>query len=177
LYSAATFDEEGTTLSIKGYNSYPLETYANFEFPPISGNEKFNVTLNDEPVHFIQSVDEMGQWHVSFLVEPQSQGIVKITGFEKGLPPNISKIPQFIKTNAEWWATDQISDSEFLEGIDFLFEKGIVFVRGKQLVTESERQIPSWFKIISNWWFEEKISDDEFLHSIENLVKRKIILI
>ncbi|MEJ2259452.1 MAG: hypothetical protein P8X78_02910 [Nitrosopumilaceae archaeon] len=37
-YSAAKFDEEGTTLTIRGYNSYPLETYANFEFPPISGN-------------------------------------------------------------------------------------------------------------------------------------------
>ena len=46
-YSAAKFDEEGTTLSIKGYNSYPLETYANFEFPQISGNEKFNVMLNN----------------------------------------------------------------------------------------------------------------------------------
>jgi hypothetical protein len=176
-YSAAKFDEEGTTLTIRGYNSYPLETYANFEFPPISGNEKFNVTINDKSVNFIQSIDEMGFWHVSFLVGPQSQGIVKITGFEKGLPPYISKIPQFVKTNASWWATDQISDSEFLEGIDFLFEKGIIFVGGKQFVTESEWQIPSWFKITANWWFEEKISDDEFLYSIENLIKREIIII
>ena len=52
-YFAAKFDETGTTLSIRGYNSYPLETYANFEFPSISGNEKFSVTLNDEPVSFI----------------------------------------------------------------------------------------------------------------------------
>jgi hypothetical protein len=65
-YSAAKFDEKGTTLSIRGYNSYPLETYANFEFPPISGNEEFSVTLNDEPVNFIQSIDEMGFWHVGF---------------------------------------------------------------------------------------------------------------
>ena len=67
-YSAAKFDETGTTLSIRGYNSYPLETYANFEFPPISGNEKFSVTLNDEPIEFIQSIDEMGFWHVAFTV-------------------------------------------------------------------------------------------------------------
>ncbi|MFZ8938230.1 MAG: peptidase, partial [Nitrosopumilaceae archaeon] len=65
-YSAAKFDEEGTTLTVRGYNSYPLETYANFEFPPISGNEKFDVTVNDEPIDFIQSIDDMGFWHVAF---------------------------------------------------------------------------------------------------------------
>ena len=176
-YSSAKFSNDEKTLSIVGYNSYPLETYANFEFPPISGNEKFSVTLNDEPVDFFQSVDEMGYWHVAFLVGPQSQGVVKITGFEKGIPPEMSKIPKWIKTSAQWWVTDQISDSEFLEGIDFLFEKGIIFVSGKQLVTESEWQIPSWFKKTTDWWLEEKITDDEYLFSIENLVKRKIIVI
>ena len=176
-YSSAKFSNDEKTLSIVGYNSYPLETYANFEFPPISGNEKFSVTLNDEPVDFFQSVDEMGYWHVAFLVGPQSQGVVKITGFEKGIPPEMSKIPKWIKTSAQWWVTDQISDSEFLEGIDFLFEKGIIFVSGKQLVTESEWQIPSWFKKTTDWWLEEKITDDEYLFSIENLVKRKIIVV
>ncbi|KFM17549.1 hypothetical protein AAA799P11_01309, partial [Marine Group I thaumarchaeote SCGC AAA799-P11] len=82
-YSSAKFDESGTTMTIQGYNSYPLETYANFEFAPISGNEKFSVTLNDEPIEFIQSIDEMGFWHVAFTVEPRSQGILKISGFDK----------------------------------------------------------------------------------------------
>jgi len=176
-YSAAEFSNDGTTLIMRGYNSYPLQTYANFEFSPITGNEKFDVTINDNPVEFIQSVDEMGQWHVAFIVEPQSQGILKITGFEKGLPPELPTIPQWIKTNAEWWITEQISDSEFMEGIDFLFKKGIIFVAGKQIIVESERHIPSWFKSTASWWHEEKISDGDFLNAIENLVKRKIIVI
>lgn len=176
-YSAAKFDEAGTTLSIRGYNSYPLETYANFEFPPISGSEKFSVTLNDEPVEFIQSMDEMGFWHVAFNVEPTSQGTLKISGFDKGLPPEMPKIPPWIKTNAGWWITNQISDSEFLEGIDFLFEKQIVSISKRDAVIESEWSIPSWVKISTGWWHEEKISDDEFLNMIENLVMRKIILI
>ena len=176
-YSAAKFNDEGTILTIRGYNSYPLETYANFEFPQISGNEKFNVTLNDKPVQFIQSIDDMGFWHVAFTVEPTSQGILKITGFEKGLPPVISKIPQWIKTNANWWSTDQISDLEFLEGLDFLFQKGIVSVPSKELVVQSSWKIPSWVKTTSLWWSEDKISEDDFLNIIENLVKRKIIII
>ena len=176
-YSAAKFDETGTTLSIRGYNSYPLETYANFEFSPISGNEKFSVTLNDEPVEFIQSIDEMGFWHVAFTVEPTSQGTLKISGFDKGLPPELPKIPQWIKTNANWWVTNQISDSEFLEGIDFLFEKQIVSVPERDVISESQWNIPSWVKTSTGWWYEGKISDDDYLNILENLVKRKIIVI
>ncbi len=176
-YSSAKFDDEGTTLTIRGYNSYPIETYANFEFPPISGDEKFTVTVNDEPIDFIQSVDDMGFWHVAFSVGPTSQGVVKISGFEKGLPPELPKIPQWIKQNAQWWATNQISDMEFLEGIDFLFEKGIIFVPGKEMKAEVNWNIPSWIKNTALWWSEEKISDNEFLYAIENLVAREIIVI
>ena len=173
-YSAAEFSNDGTILTMRGYNSYPLQTYANFEFPPITGKEKFDVTINDKPIEFIQSVDEMGQWHVAFIVEPHSQGTLKITGFEKGLPP---EIPQWIKINAERWVSDQTSDSEFMKGIDFLFKKGTIFVADKQLVVESKWYIPSWFKATALWWSEEKISNDDFLNAIENLVKRKIIVI
>ncbi len=176
-YSAAEFDEAGTTLSIRGYNSYPLETYANFEFSPISGNEKFAVTLNDEPIESIQSIDDMGFWHVAFDVGPTSQGTIKISGFDKGLPPELPKIPQWIKTNANWWVTNRISDSEFLEGIDFLFEKQIVDVPERDTTNQSQWNIPSWVKISAGWWYEEKISDDDFLNIIENLVKRKIITV
>ena len=139
--------------------------------------EKFQVTLNDKPIDFIQSVDDMGFWHVAFNVGPTSQGVIKISGFEKGLPPEIPKIPQWIKQNAQWWATNQISDMEFLEGIDFLFEKGIIFVPGKEMKAEMNWNIPSWIKNNALWWSEEKISDDEFLRAIENLVAREIIVI
>ncbi|MSV33479.1 MAG: peptidase, partial [Nitrosarchaeum sp.] len=88
-----------------------------------------------------------------------------------------SKIPQWIKTNANWWSTDQISNSEFLEGIDFLFEKGIVVVTSKEVTAQSNWKLPSWIKITASWWSEDKISDDDFLNMIENLVKRKIIII
>ena len=176
-YSAAKFDETGSTLSIKGYNSYPLETYANFELPPISGDEKFSVTLNDEPIEFIQSIDDMGFWHVAFKVGPTSQGVLKISGFEKGLPPELPKIPQWIKVNTEWWITNQISDLEFLEGIDFLFEKQIISVPERDVISESQWKIPQWVKVSAGWWNEEKITDDDFLNIIENLVKRKIIVV
>ena len=173
----AKYDEQGTILTIRSTNSYPFPTYANFEFPPISGNEKFSVTRNGEPIEFIQSMDEMGFWHVAFSVEPQSQGILEISGFDKGLPPELPTVPVWVKQNADWWATAQIPDSEFLEGIDFLFEKQILSVPTREAVTESEWKIPEWVQTPASWWYEEKISDEQFLNIIENLVKREIIVI
>ena len=100
-----------------------------------------------------------------------------ISGFEEGLPPELPRIPTWVKQNADWWSTDQISDSEFLEGIDFLFEKQIISVPERDVISESQWKIPQWVKVSAGWWYEEKISDDEFLNIIENLVKRKIIII
>ncbi len=58
-FSAAEFDDQETSLTMRGYNSYLLETCANFEFAPISGTEKFHVPINDMPVKFIQSLDDV----------------------------------------------------------------------------------------------------------------------
>ena len=114
---------------------------------------------------------------MAFTVEPRSQGVVKISGFEKGLPPELPKIPEWVKLNAEWWSTGQISDNEFLEGIDFLFEKQIISVPSREVISESQWYVPQWMKISAKWWSEDKISDDDFLNIIENLVSRKIISI
>ena len=37
-------------------------------------------------------------------------------------------VPDWIKNNAGWWATDQIDDSSFLQGILYLIQKGIIAV-------------------------------------------------
>jgi len=39
-----------------------------------------------------------------------------------------TSIPAWIKNNAGWWATDQIDDSSFLQGIQYLDQKGIIVV-------------------------------------------------
>ena len=37
-------------------------------------------------------------------------------------------VPTWIKNNAGWWATDQIDDSSFLKGIQYLIQEGIIVV-------------------------------------------------
>ena len=115
-------------------------------------------------------------WHL--LVEPQSEGILTITGFDpEGKQLDDILIPNWIRDDAKWWSTNQITDTEFLVDIDYLIEKQIVSVPERYVVAESQLYIPSWVKISVSWWTEEKISDDEFLNMIQNLAKRKIIVI
>ena len=39
-----------------------------------------------------------------------------------------ASIPAWIKNNAGWWATDQIDDSAFVQGIQYLIQEGIIVV-------------------------------------------------
>ena len=49
------------------------------------------------------------------------------------LTPNTSgvsetKVPDWIKNNAKWWSEGQITDDDFVKGIQYLVEKGIIRV-------------------------------------------------
>ena len=178
LLSYPEFDSEGETLYFTLIQGWEFQNYINLEFPRYSEKETFQVYLNDIPVDSIQSIDDMGNWHVAFFVDPKSKGVLKITGFEPDgkMIENVI-IPDWIRNNADWWSTNQITDLEFLQGINYLFEKQIVYVPQKSIMIESQWQIPSWLKTSVGWWNDGKISDDEFLNMIENLVKRKIIVV
>ena len=39
-----------------------------------------------------------------------------------------NSIPTWIKNNAGWWADDQIPDSAFIDGIEYLVKSGIIQV-------------------------------------------------
>ena len=39
-----------------------------------------------------------------------------------------SKIPYWIRENAEWWADGQISDKDFVSGIQYMMENGIIVI-------------------------------------------------
>jgi hypothetical protein len=81
-FAVVGFDESGTKLSMIGINSFKVPTFVNFEFPMTSENEKFEVTVDEKPVRFIQSIDEQGNWHVAFDVDGASQNKILISGFE-----------------------------------------------------------------------------------------------
>ena len=57
------------------------------------------------------------------------EGIMTIPATEKAESGNDSKeIPSWIKNNADWWSQGLISDDDFLKGIQFMVENGIIVI-------------------------------------------------
>ena len=87
-------------------------------------------------------------------------------------------IPAWIKNNAMWWASDQIPDSAFLQGIQFLIKEGIMVIPSTETSGSSQSQeVPTWVKNNAGWWAEDKISEIEFVNAIQYLIKHGIIVV
>ena len=85
-------------------------------------------------------------------------------------------VPEWIKNNAGWWASDQISDSSFLQGIQYLINKGILVIPSIETSESSQPQkVPGWIKNTAGWWAGDKISEVEFVNAIQYLIKHGII--
>lgn len=88
------FNFDSTELEIDTLNSWVGELNASFEFPQSSINEEFEVYLDDDKVSNLQSLDEMGNWHVYFTVPGFFQGDVTIKGFHE--PDGTVEVPEEI---------------------------------------------------------------------------------
>jgi len=86
------FNSDSTELEIDTLNSFVGELNASFEFPQSSINEEFEVYLDDDKVSNLQSLDEMGNWHVYFTVPGFFQGDVTIKGFHE--PDGTVEVPE-----------------------------------------------------------------------------------
>jgi hypothetical protein len=91
----------------------------------------------------------------------------------------ISRVPDWIKNNAEWWAGDLIEDKDFLEGIAYLIQEEIITIPETVKTTEptGDQEIPSWIKNNADWWSRGLISDDEFVKGIQFLVEKGVIIV
>jgi len=81
-----------------------------------------------------------------------------------------NEIPYWIKTNASWWASDKISDNDFIAGIQYLVKNKIIRLDSESVEKNSSNIIPSWIKNNAKWWSDGKISDEDFLKGIKYLV-------
>jgi hypothetical protein len=86
-------------------------------------------------------------------------------------------IPNWIKNNANWWYQNQISDSEFIKGIQYLIQNKIMIVPSNSTAVNTENKIPSWVKNDAGWWANGTISDNEFVSGIQYLISSGIIIV
>ena len=95
-----------------------------------------------------------------------------------------TQIPNWIKNVAGWWANDEISEIEFLAGIEYLINNNIISIGFTPCSAKIENQhssstnlIPAWIKNNAGWWATDQIEDDDFINGIEYLLKIQIITI
>jgi hypothetical protein len=95
---------------------------------------------------------------------------------QKKSEQNNKKIPEWVKNNARWWATEQIGDHAFVSGIQYLIEKNILQTPDlDETPSQIFRGMPVWVKNLAGYWAEGIIDDDEFINGIQYLVKSGII--
>ena len=103
-FKDGSFNSESTDLKMYALNSFSAELNASFEFPQSSIHEDFEVYLDgtgwdvqayyqtDGKVTNLQSLDEMGNWHVYFTVPGFYQGDVTVKGFHE--PDGTVEVPE-----------------------------------------------------------------------------------
>jgi len=81
------------------------------------------------------------------------------------------KIPVWIKKITSWWSDERISDLEFKNFIEYLYQKNILLDSNSQEFSELSL---GEIKLVAKNWSEDMISDEEFLKKIPVLKKFKI---
>ena len=87
-------------------------------------------------------------------------------------------VPEWIKNNAGWWATDKIDDSSFLQGIQFLIKEGIMVIPPTETSESSGSEVvPDWIKNNAGWWATGQIPDSAFVSGLQWLISNGIMTI
>jgi hypothetical protein len=97
-------------------------------------------------------------------------------------------MPSWFKTNAKWWEEGRISNTEILNAIENLLNKGIIKIDSRNIESETTAEsdssilpftedvgIPSYVKNIFVFWHQGLVSDLEVSNAIKYLVEEKII--
>ena len=82
-------------------------------------------------------------------------------------------VPDWVKNTAGWWATDAISETEFVNAIEFLVKENIIQVN----VSQTSESVPEWGKNTAGWWADDVISETEFVNASAYLIENGIIMI
>ncbi len=118
--------------------------------------------------------DTTGQTRTLTIPFDEGTQVIEIVGTQLGTqqPPSV---PSWIKNTAKFWAQGSVSDADFIKGIQYLIQQGIITVPPTQVSANPSQTIPSWVKNTANWWSAGQVSDADFIQSIQYLVQNGMI--
>ncbi len=174
-----SFDKSPQYYIDRYYTEPEYKSWFDSQFPLYSIDDV--VGYRTTTIENFPSFDKSPQYYIDrYYTEPEYKSwfdsqfldktIYDVLGFS-------TDIPDWIKTHAKNWATGDISDSEFMSGLDFMIENKIIVIPGIDYVDSSIGDVPSWFRNTSHWWANDLISQQEFINSLKFLIQKDIILI
>ncbi|MCV0430904.1 peptidase [Nitrosopumilus sp.] len=160
---------------------------------PVATNYEFSITQNDRII-FEQngiSTDFKDQHNiVEFFIPNDVSGIVNLN-FKNLDNNNLAKttipividritqneisLPDWIRNNALWWSQEQIDDTTFIQGIEYMITNKIILIPQTQQETNSSQDIPSWIRNNAAWWADGQIDDKTFVQGLEFMIKVGIL--
>ncbi len=135
-------------------------------FIPSQGQFRIDVLVYGTGITYDQTYAGIG----SGLIEVGPGGLMG-----SSQPPKEIDIPVWVRNNANWWSTDQIGDTDFVQGIQWLIQKGIMKIPQTQSGSETSQLIPSWIKNNAGWWSNGQITDQDFVQGIQWLIQNGIM--
>lgn len=85
------------------------------------------------------------------------------------------EIPSWIKNNAKWWSENQIGDTDFVKGIQYMIQHGVMKVPKTEAGSSSSNEIPPWIKNNAGWWANGQITDGDFVKGIQYMISNGIL--
>jgi hypothetical protein len=158
------------------YKSWFDSQFPNNSITDVVGYKSTHVdnfpALDKSPQYYVDRYNDESSYKSWFDSQFPNKSIYNILGYE-----NPVSVPDWIRNNAEWWATGKINDSAFVSGIEFMLENNIIMVSTTSSGNISNDDVPDWVRNNAHWWSQNLISEDEFINSLEYLIQEGIITI
>ena len=87
------------------------------------------------------------------------------------------EIPSWVKNNAGWWAEGLLDDADFVAGMKYLINDGVILIPPTEYGETTSNDIPSWVKNNAGWWAEGLLNDTDFVVGIQYLIANGILVI
>lgn len=174
-FAVRLYDDNSKEISESKINAIGQTTFSDLKV----GRYVFQVIDLNDPSN--------GDWNATAILDGKQNSvqIFKMTNNtstqDNSVDPNTSvfhtQIPIWVKNNAKWWAQNQVNDSDFISGIQFLVEHGIVKIPPMHYSQVTSNQIPSWIRSNAEWWARGQMSDNDFVNGIQYMISSGIMKI
>jgi len=136
-----------------------------------SGNDVWLLIVESSSDEFLKYMEQSQHMYNSLDISSIKQNIPIVS------QQSTSPIPSWIKNTAKWWSEGQVTDTDFINGIQYLIQQEIIVIPATQVSSNPSQGVPSWVKNTAKLWSAGQVTDTDFINGIQYLVQNGIISI